>query len=239
MRQPKIIRKPNAAELINRSTKIKVDISPQEHMSDYHIKDDSKKLKKFVKNIKKLMRSSYEYRQFNKFLKEHSGMGLCGNHPNITWEDGFSIEIHHYPLTAEDIVYTVIYKRIEMNECLKMTSILDELIMLHYIGLIGLYPYCTTCHQHDSSVENDDFIALDALYGSPEKFFELYGTFMTEDLQSKLKTYFKADEAYQIIDNNIDEKVVKNWIYIEDDGVEYISMSKIANLVEDIYNRYK
>ena len=86
-----------------------VSLSPSEYVDDLSMfEDDPKELHKFVVRTKFLIRRSYEYIQLIAFLKDKCMMYHCGVHPNIKKYDGFTIEIHHTPLTIEDIIYIIL-----------------------------------------------------------------------------------------------------------------------------------
>ena len=70
-----------------------------------------------------------------------------------------------------------------------MTDICHEVMELHYLGLVGLYPLCQICHAYahpQSAHDGDDlFIPIENVFGDPEKFWELYGQYATESMHTK------------------------------------------------------
>ena len=145
-------------------SEIELDIKPEEYKDDIKTFEDPKELHKFVVRTKFYIRKSNEYEDLMKFLKNSRGMNCCGVHPNIRSYDGFQINIHHTPLTIEDILYIVINKRLQRNESMKQAEIAKEVMELHYIGLVGLYPLCETCHEYAHGDNNDLFIPLKSVY---------------------------------------------------------------------------
>lgn len=214
---------------------LKINKSPYIHMDDYDNFDDKKELAKFVKRLKSMIRKSYEYRRLMEFLKRHAGLNMCGIHTNIKRDEGFSINIHHSPFTMEDIIYTVINKRYNSNESLKMCLIAEEIMMLHYLCLIGLYPLCETCHEYAHNDDNDLFIPFDVMYGDVEKFFDIYKEMMTEELQNKFKNLIELNKGYRLIENNIPNNLMRKYIYIEDnEGNEFLSIVKLHGFIEEL-----
>ena len=79
--------------------------------------EDEKQLKKYYKNIEQEIRSSFEYRQMIKYLKDYMGMNNC-SFIQVSSIDNFNIriEIHHYPFSLYDIVSIVYAKRVYYQE---------------------------------------------------------------------------------------------------------------------------
>ena len=140
---------------------LEVDIRPEEYYDNLDIFENDKEMSHFIIRSKYLIRGSYEYKKLIKFLKKYRGMYCCGIHNNLTTWDGFPIEVHHTPFTLEDIVYIVLTKRYKREESICMSDIADEVMALHYMGLVGLYPLCSTCHEYAHGEANDLFIPLD------------------------------------------------------------------------------
>ena len=105
--------------------------------------------RKFITKVEQMVRSSDEYKEYIKYLKTHFDMSHCEVFPNVSTGNGkkYSIEIHHEPFQLSWIVDTVIHKRQELDEDLDPFSIADEVMKLHYDGVIGLIPLCVTAHE--------------------------------------------------------------------------------------------
>ena len=221
------------------SERIAVTLIPKEHSDDLDMFEpqNTKQLKAFISELKYLMRKSLEYSQLMRFLKEEKGLGICGVHPNISHFDKFSIDIHHTPFVAEDIIYTVVMKRYMENESLKMSAIIEEVITLHYLDVIGLYPLCETCHAYVHGDENDLFIPLDNIYGEPTEFYNMYKKYMAEELRNKYETFLLLNQGYHIIENNLPPSLMKKYVYIEGEergtGSNMISTSRLAAFINE------
>ena len=201
---------------------VSVDIQTEDYYDNLELFEDPKELRRFLIRMKYLIRNSYEYKKLVKFLKYTKGMDHCGIHPNIQAKNGYSIELHHTPFVLEDIVYVVVNKRLKTEEDVKMSSIAEEVMMLHYAGLVGLYPLCETCHTYAHGEANDLFIPLSNVWGNPEAFYDLYKEWFPDQLADKFEALLEINKGYQIIQNTVPEGLIRKLIYVnnvsEDDG---------------------
>ena len=79
--------------------------------------NDEKDFGKYIQDCKRIVRRSFEYRQFVNELKNKMGMNKCA-FLNVNGEEhsGIKIELHHYPFTLEDIIHIVFNKRSYYHE---------------------------------------------------------------------------------------------------------------------------
>ena len=212
---------------------IQVTLKPSEYIDDLGMFEDEKELHKFVVRTKYYIRKSYEYTKFIEFLKKYRGMYCCGIHSNITIWDKFSVEIHHTPLTMEDIIYIVINKRMKREESLKQSAIAKEVMQLHYLGLVGLYPLCDACHTYVHSDNNDLFIPFDAIYGDPESFFDIYQDFITTTMKVKFKNLQELNKGYSFIQNEVPEALIRKYILVQDSANNTrVSTKKLQSFIQ-------
>lgn len=232
MRIPKI----NKLRLdkVEDSEEIVVDIKPNEYYDDLGLFDDEKEFHRFIVRTKYYIRNSYEYKSLMKFLKKCRGLYCCGVHNNVTIWDGFQIHIHHTPLVMEDIIYIIIKKRRDIGESLKMSAIAKEVMMLHYMGLVGLYPLCETCHEYAHGDTNDLFIPLKSIFGDPDSFYDIYKDFFTDALQNKYENIKELNKGYQIIEREIPESLIKKYIYVTIKGQEMMSMKALYTFIQEV-----
>lgn len=219
---------------VEESEEIEVDIQPSEYYDDLEAFEDKKELHRFIVRCKFYIRNSYEYKELMKFLKKMKGMYCCGIHNNITIWDKFPINIHHTPFVMEDIIYIIINKRIECKETLKMSAIAKEVMMLHYMGLIGLYPLCETCHEYAHGDTNDLFIPLDSVFGDPVTFYDIYKDFITDTLKYKFENILELNKGFRIIEKEIPKGLIKKYIYVKSKGQEMMSTKKLIDFMEEI-----
>lgn len=217
-----------------KSEKVEVDLENYVYSDDLDLFDDPKETEKFIIRTKYMIRKSFEYKQLMKFLKKCRGMYCCGVHNNITIWDGFSINIHHTPLVMEDIVHIIIAKRLKSEESMKQTAIAKEIMMLHYLGLIGLYPLCETCHGYVHSDDNDLFIPLQAIFGDPEAFFKIYNDFISDTLKTKYENIRQLNKGYNIIKTQIPDELVRKYIYVISKGTEMMSTTALYEFIRKV-----
>ena len=120
-----------------------------------------------------------------------------------------------------------------------MSSISEEVMKLHYAGVVGLYPLCETCHNYAHGEANDLFIPLSSLWGDPVSFYELYKEWFPETLDTKFQCIMEANKGYDIMTQNISSGLIKKYIYInasEDGDSELLvpSSSKLIDFLNDI-----
>ena len=73
--------------------------------------NNPKDLERFIKDVKSEVRTSFEYRELIRYLKEYAGFDRSGISQNISNSDGskVKIEIHHYPFTLYDSILSTLY----------------------------------------------------------------------------------------------------------------------------------
>lgn len=217
---------------------VQVDMSPADYVDDLSLFDDEKELHRFVVRTKYMCRHSIEYTALMKLLKKKRGMYCCGVHPNIKIWDGFQLNIHHTPLVIEDLIYIIINKRLKLTEPMTQTAIGKELMRLHYLGLVGLYPLCETCHDYAHGDTNDLFIPLDSIFGDPEAFFEIYKDFITDAMRTKFKNIQELNRGYTLIRKEIPDALTRKYIYVEQKGMEMVSTQALHDFLKDIHDNY-
>ena len=210
-----------------KSATIEVDIKPIRYLEDLGLFDDEKEFYRFIVRTKYYIRKSGSYTEFIKFLKKKRGMNRCGVHVNLWGDDGYQIHMHHTPLVLEDIIHVVIAKRQEEMETLTMSAIAREVRELHYLGLVGLYPLCETCHEYAHGDTNDLFIPEDAIYGDVDAFFDIYDKYIADSLKQKYHTWKTLNEGYSIIKSEIPESLMRKYIYVKTKGDQQV-MSNAA-----------
>jgi len=215
---------------INNKTEVVVDIVPE---SDYVLWDfeDEKELKKYFKAIERMVRQSFEYKEFISYIKTNFDMDQCAF---IKSDKGteFKVEQHHYPFTLYDIVEIVYRKRSYYGELLDVEMVAKEVTMLHYKLIIGLIPLSKTAHQlhHDGKL----FIPVDKVLGRYNVFVDLYKPFMTNDQLDTLSRIESYSENYTDIGNT--SILDTNYITIQVNDSRY-QAPKLENLQTNMVNR--
>ena len=143
---------------------------------------------KFIKRVERLVRKSYEYRSYIKYLKNELSMTQFTFFSNVDVGDikGLTLEMHHYPFTLYDIVSAVINQKVYENET-EMTdfSIADEVMQLHYKNQVGLVPMSKTNHKlaHNGEL----FINLNSVFGDVKTFLNKYNMGIGSELNERLE----------------------------------------------------
>ena len=184
---------------------ISISIEEMPKRPEYIFKSDTE-LIRFIKKCEMVIRTSLEYRQYIKFLKENMDYNRCAILRNIvnTPEKHYTIEVHHSPFTLFDIVITVFNKRTRLQEPLDVELVAKEVAYLHYFLVIGLVPLSKTEHKlvHNQAL----FIPLE-LNGNPivlgdyNKFVEMYEKDIPEDAMVRFNTYKELTANYNQITN--------------------------------------
>ena len=163
----------------NNNTKLELDNVPE---FDYLIWDleNEKEFRKYIFNIEKEVRQSYEYKEIIQYIKDNYDMNRC-SFLKVSGNDEIDvhIEIHHTPLTLYDIVNIVYRKRVFYGESLDVQQVAKEVTMLHYRLIVVLIPLSKTAHQlvHDGKL----FIPVQNVLGNYAEFVRLYKQFISEE----------------------------------------------------------
>lgn len=185
---------------------------PEFGVQDYDFFDD-KDMAKYITDLERFVRSSYEYKGMISYLREYMNMNSCAFLPNITNENTFKIriEIHHSPITLYDICQIVFNKRQKNNECLNIEAVAFEVLWVHYSLMVGLIPLSETVHElvHTQYI----FVPVDKVYGYYKQFINTYYDYVNPTMLDKLDEL----ETLTIEGNNEQYKEVleKQYIYID------------------------
>ena len=202
---------PNDVDIV----KIPKDI-PVMDIEDYDLFDD-KEREKYINDLERHVRSSYEYRNMVQYLREYMNMNSCAFIPNVTNEVNrkIKIELHHSPFTLRDICVTIINKRMKNNEPLTIESVAYEVMFVHYSLMVGLIPLSETVHQlvHSQYI----FIPTDKVYGYYKNFVKTYNDYIDPELLDKLDELERLTIAGTYNDS-YKEVLEKKYITIDMEG---------------------
>lgn len=175
-----------------------------------------------IKNIKKIemvVRSSLEYKDYIKYLREYVNMHKCRFFKDVEKESNkkISIEVHHEPFTLYDITQIVLEKWIDEEREINHFGIAEEVMRLHYKNMVGLIPLSATVHQlvHDGKV----FIPVQDVYGKGFVDFVIeYDEYINPDLRRILNE--KIDISRDIAVEQDLSILERKYVYIEVDGMK-------------------
>ena len=181
--------------------------------------ETDKDKRKFIERTKRIVRSSKEYKDYIRYLKENMDMDRCVFFKKIkhTSDNAIKIEVHHEPFTLDDIVRTVINKQLAEGRKLNDLDVANEVMELHYNDMVGLVPLSETIHELVHSDTNKVFVPLNMVYGNFNKFFELYQNYMEDDILTRLES--KIDQTKNMTEYAFDALAVE-YEYLEVDGVD-------------------
>ena len=224
---------PDNITLVEQNTNnlIKFNHIPEFNFVIYDLEEE-KEYRKYIKNIEKEVRGSYEYKTMVKFLKENMNMDKCAfiNMGSEAAGD-IKIEIHHYPFTLYDIAEIVYRKRVEYQESLDVQMVAKEITMLHYKLLVGLIPLSVTVHQlaHDGKV----FIPIQNILGRYQLFLDFYKPYCTEE---QLETLYRiekySNEQVSELFNSVEVLQQNNITYeFEDPRYQLPDLNNVSNIM--------
>lgn len=205
-----------------------IDITqiPEYDMEEYDL-NDQKDFKKYIYAIEKSVRNSFEYRNvFIPFLRQYMGMDQCAFYKNINNIDTTSIriEIHHSPFMLVDICRIIYNKRLFYEQALDIESVAEEVMSLHFSGMVGLVPLSETVHElvHNGHL----FVPTSIVFGRYKDFIAIYNPWMQDYIEN-----LNNIENYSRLYNKSlsDELLSRKYIHIDISG-EY----RIPKM-EDIY----
>ena len=202
-------------ERSKRELKVRIDELPVRPNPKYSTPRDREK---YIKTCEIIIRKSMEYKEYIKFLKENMHMDQCIVLSNLKNGDGkhYRIEIHHEPFTLFDIVETVINRRLEHGESICALKVADEVMDLHYSGMVGLIPLTVTMHElvHNGRI----FVPLQFIYHNYAEFVSEYERYMNAALIEKIEAKVNLSlHTQDIVSDSLDIE----FVYLNVDGFKF------------------
>lgn len=184
---------------------IQTETISMENIPEYDIQDydifNEKSFNKYIADIEKIVRSSFEYEEFISYLRNYMDMNKCSFFENVTNADTtkIKIHIHHCPFTLYDIVMTIFNKRMFYKESLEAEMVAKEVMYIHYFLMVGLIPLAETVHElvHNQLI----FIPLDKVMGKYEEFEDRYREWIPAEAIDKLQYLRQQTEIYNQASN--------------------------------------
>ena len=136
---------------------------------------------KLIKTIETYVRSSLEYKDLIKYLKDYIDMNQCEFFQNF---DGSQkpglIQIHHEPFDLFSITQIVMNRQEKELGYINELQVAEEVMRLHYRGLVGLIPLSVTAHElvHDGKL----IVPLNCVYGKFVQFVKEYYDYIDDVL---------------------------------------------------------
>ena len=214
MVNPELINKVNDIYSNDGQTILEMKSAPYFDKMPYDLLEE-KSFKKYISDLERSVRNSFEYRELIAYLKNTEGMDVCSFLDNVTSRDNtkVKIEIHHSPLTLSDICLAVFRKRQQRKESTNLEAVAQEIMYLHYIGWVGLIPLSATVHDmvHNQYL----FVPTDRVRGNYKAFVDNYYNFRDPDTLDSLDA---AEDATREYNNKQMELFNNHKIYLNVDG---------------------
>ena len=151
---------------------------------------------KLTKKIESYCRGSLEYTDLIAYLRKYVDMNEC------TFLNEFKggkrkgmIEIHHAPFTLFSLVDIVMRKHEALFDTIDEFKVCEEVMRMHYSGLVGLVPLSITCHQlvHDGQLT----VPLWCVYGRFVDFTKKYYDWIPDPLLEALQEQVELSRKYK------------------------------------------
>ncbi len=172
-----------------------------------------KEERKFLQCVKSMVRTSYEYKEWVKFVKFNVGLDTCsftGEHSGEV-----TIELHHHPISMGNII-KIIYDAMSNNTnitVIQSTEIVKSVLDLHKQNKIGYVLLVTTLHEkfHNG-------------------FLQIPMEYVNGNWNTLLSDYDVNDDIMEVVNKytsiSIASAATQGWILNRDlhgvlDGVEY------------------
>jgi uncharacterized protein YlaN (UPF0358 family) len=188
---------------------------PEYDKEEYNLFND-KEFKTYMTDLERLVRGSLEYKRLVKFCRENMNMNKCSFYENVNNIDTFKIkiELHHTPFGLYDICKIVFNKRIFYHESLAVEDVAEEVVLLHYCGMIGLIPVSETVHEliHNFYI----IVPANKVMGRFCDFYEMYKPFMDPE---HIDVYNRIMDYSRIYNEEENMNILKrNYIHIDYSG---------------------
>ena len=150
---------------------------------------------KAIKEIEGIIRKSPEYKNLINFIKLTLDVSTCSYYEGYSMKNGFTVELHHSPLTLFDIVETIVNKCMEEDSYYIYNMVAKEATMMHYSFMVGLVPLNVTAHQLTHSGKLP--IHPDIVLGNWKAFHTKYKEHMVDEIIKKLEKAISIQKSDQ------------------------------------------
>lgn len=146
-----------------------------------------------IKRIEKIVRSSIEYRELISFLREEMDFDHCLFLTNVDYTAA-KLNFHHDPLRMYEVCDVVLKKHETLKENVSIFEVAEEIMLIHYKGMIPLIPITVTVHElvHSDSL----FIPIQLInqggFGDYRLFYNEYKQYMSKEYINALREYINT-----------------------------------------------
>ena len=177
------------------------------------VTNDRQKVK-LIKSIETYIRSSLEYKDLIKYLKDYIDMNQCEFFQNFDGRQKTGLfQIHHEPFDLFSITQIVMNSQEKEFGYINELQVAEEVMRLHYRGLVGLIPLSVTVHElvHDGKI----IVPLNCVYGKFVQFVKEYYDYI-DDIYIDMLTK-KIDQTKNLKAEDMSILSVR-YIYTDVDG---------------------
>ena len=217
---------------------IKLNNIPPYDLNDWNLADQ-KDFKKFLSELEKSVRGSFEYQQYIQYLRNSFNMNSCAFYRNVSNVPNpkIKIHVHHDPITLYDICTIIFRKRQTLGEPIDEESIAKEVMWNHYNGFVGLIPLSETAHELVHA--NYLFVPCTHVFGDYKEFVNMYKQFFTLDQLDLLKDIEDASVLYT--SDRAKHLFEQRFTYVDDSGAyDLPDKQKIIQMLnerkQELYN---
>jgi len=168
---------------------------------------DDKERTSFIKKVERIIRTSPEYKDWVRYIKEVKGYDYCQFTHEVSNE--VTIEIHHHPFTLFDLVTIILDTYEHRQQLFTSYLIAEEVMKLHYQDFVGYVPLVKTLHEkyHNGFLH----IPIDLVHGNWSYIISNVGSifYVSDEILEKIQSL----SSIKLNDNNNNDLVEKyqNW----------------------------
>ena len=215
---------------VNDYTVIEFESLPVYDKTDYDL-NIPKEYDRFILDVKRDARNSFEYHQYMDYIKKNLDMNKCSFLESIKNENSrrVKIEIHHDPFTIEDIIRIVVRKRLCYCENMEPEQVSKEVMFLHYNMMVGLIPLSTTVHELVG--KNYLFVPTTHIMGNYKDFVNRYNDFIDPEMIAMLNRIEEATKFYD--ESRYKELLKRHYIYINVGDMPLLPYEAIVDMMKE------
>jgi hypothetical protein len=203
-----------------------VELEPMDYNSKWYNFSNQRDKTKWINTCERVIRSSLEYKELILMFKSSRGMNHCAFFKNLSWEAypraKIRIEIHHEPFTLYSLIAVVLNDWLMRDQQPDMFQIAEEVMELHYRGLVGLIPLSKTVHQAVHSGKG--FIPLHVIDERWNKFVDEYSTSLEQlpEIVDLIRAKLHLTKEYKQDPEQFKSIFRKKYIYVINSDYESI-----------------
>ena len=155
----------------------------------------------FVKKCEKVVRTSQDYSNFIKYIKEILGINFCQVSSQIVSGDA-TIEMHHGPIfTLFDYCAIILNEFLALGKKISTFRIANRVIQEHYDLRVQVVMLAVT--NHEAVTNRDLFLNIRQGIGNVNEFIAKCGPYFDDDQKFKVWSYIEYSKHNDTYDTGI------------------------------------